>query len=46
MEGKPLPLKQLLELAMIKSQDIEEMKKRSHPTVKPFINATVRSANS
>ena len=41
--GESLPLGRLLELATIRTSDIEEMKARSHPSIKPFLNATIRS---
>ncbi|MFB2768575.1 hypothetical protein ACE1AT_04685 [Pelatocladus sp. BLCC-F211] len=45
--GQPLTLVQLFELATIRQSSVDEMVKRSHPTLKPFVNAVpVRPSNS
>jgi hypothetical protein len=38
-KGKILPYSELLNIAVIKRSDVEEMKRLTHPTLQPFINA-------
>lgn len=38
-KGAPLTLAQILELATIRQSDVDEMVRRSPPSIKPFINA-------
>lgn len=42
-KGQPLTLEQLLSLATIRQSDVDEMVRLSHRTMKPFVNAAIRS---